>query len=338
MNGNSKGWLRRAGEYMSFNDIIGQDIAVRSIKSMIEKDEVRGSYLFLGPDGVGKRTLALEFAKAINCEGHGEVPCDECASCRKIKEGNHPDILSIYPEGKSRSIKIDIIREIIYQSSLKPYEAKKRFFIINDSSSMTEESQNALLKLLEEPPRNHILILTALNTAGLLPTVCSRCKTLKFYLIQKNRIEELLKKRDICDMEAVLFSHMSLGSIGKAFSFKEKDMISKRDKVINDFFFKKTAILRENVLDRDGKEDIEDLLYILLSWYRDLLIAKFTGDKESLLNIDRAEEIASLEERFSKERIEKDIFNIMDTASNIRRNVNPKLALFNMAVELKRGQ
>ena len=322
---------------MSFKNIIGQVIAVRSLKNLIAQDQVRGSYLFLGPDGVGKRTTSIEFAKVINCERGTEDPCNTCVSCVKVNSANHPDVFTIYPEGASYSIKIEKIRDIIYQASLKPYEARKRVFIINDAEEMTEEAQNALLKLLEEPPRNHILILTASNTAGLLPTVLSRCKVLKFYSLGQDQIQEFLQGGDIEEEEAILFSHMALGSLGRAIDFKEKGIIALREQVVNDFFFRKSALFREKVLTEHIDGEIAESLYMLLCWYRDLLVSKFTDAQRNLLNIDKASEIASYAGRFSKEKLEKDLLNIMKTIAYLRRNMNPKIALFNMAVELKRG-
>ena len=322
---------------MSFNNIIGQDVAIRALKNIIAKDQVRGSYLFLGPDGVGKRTTSIEFAKAINCEYKKEDACDNCVSCNKIDAMNHPDVVTICPEGSSHSIKINKIREVIYQVSLKPYEAKKRIFVINDAEEMTDEAQNALLKLLEEPPQNHIFILTASNIAGVFPTVLSRCRVLKFYSLSQSRIQELLKARDFEEKEVILFSHMAMGSVGRAIDFKEKNIIALREQAVNDFFFRKSALLRENVLNDTISNDIEESLYMLLCWHRDLLVSKFTAEeRDALLNIDRFEEISSYAKRFSKEKLEKDLLNIMKTIEYVRRNINPKIALFNMAVELKK--
>lgn len=322
---------------MSFERIIGQDIAVKALRNIIRHGQARGAYLFTGPDGVGKRTAAIEFAKALNCEqGDGDA-CDACASCKKIDSMNHPDVFVARPEGASFSIKIGTIREIIYQASLKPYEGKKRIFIINDAEAMTEEAQNAFLKLLEEPPLNHIFILTGSNMAGFLPTVLSRCKALKFYSLSRGMIRDFLKAREAGEEEAILFSHMAMGSLGRALDFKEKNIIAQRDQTINDFFFRKSALLREDVLAEHIQKDTEESLYMLLCWYRDLLVSKFTEDVDRVLNIDRTREIFSYAARFSKEKLQKDILNIMDTMDYIGRNVNPKIALFNMAVELKRG-
>jgi len=322
---------------MAFEKIIGQDIALKALKNIIAGDRLRDTYLFLGPDGVGKRTTALEFAKAVNCGHKAEDACDSCASCNKIDSANHPDVFIIYPEGPSYSIKIAKIRGIIYQASLKPYEGKKKIFIINDAEEMTEEAQNALLKLLEEPPKNHILILTASNITGLVSTVLSRCKVLRFYSLKQARIQEFLQAHDAEEKEAALFSHMAIGSLGRAIDFKEKDIIARRDRVVNGFFFRKSALFHENVLTGEIMKDVEESLYMLLCWHRDLLVSKFTQRQHALLNIDRFEEISSYAAGFSKEKLQKDLLNIMKTIGYIRRNINPKIALFNMAVELKRG-
>jgi DNA polymerase-3 subunit delta' len=190
---------------------------------------------------------------------------------------------------------------------------------------------------LEEPRENQIFILTASRISGILPTVISRCKAVKFNLLSQVQIQRfLVEKRGFEESEAVLFSHMALGSLGRAISFKENDEIRERDRMLNDFFFKKRAVFREEVCDDKKYADIEESLGMLLSWYRDLLVAKFTGDKDIFLNVDRADEIFSYSSGFSADKLEKDIFSVMNTINSLRRNINPKMALFNMALELER--
>jgi len=322
---------------MSLKDIAGQDRAIRLLRGMLEKDEINGSYLFIGPDGVGKRSVSMEFAKAINCEKKGFDACEECIPCSKINSLNHPDVFIIHKENESSFIKIDKIRDIIYQASLKPYEARKKIFIISDADDMNEESQNALLKILEEPRDNQIFILTTSRVSGLLPTVISRCKLVKFGLVSRAQIQELLIKRHASsEDEAVLFSHMAFGSPGMAVAFKDKDKIRERDKMLNDFFFRKRAMFREEVCDEKKYPDLEESLQMLLFWYRDLLVSKFTEDKVVFLNMDRIQEIFSYSARFSAEKIERDIASVINTISYVKRNINPKMALFNMALELER--
>jgi len=322
---------------MSFENIIGQDRTIRLLRSMIEKDETSGAHLFVGPDGVGKRSLSMEFAKAINCEKKGLDACEECISCIKINSLNHPDVFIIHKEKESSFIKIDKIRDIIYQASLKPYEARKKIFIITDAEDMNEESQNALLKILEESRDNQIFILTTSRVSGLLPTVISRCKFVKFNLLSQAHIQKLLIKRHgFNEDEAVLFSHMALGSPARAVAFKDKDEVRERDRMLNDFFFRKRAIFREEVCDEKKYPDLEESLQMLLFWYRDLLVSKFTEDRTVFLNADRIQEILSYSARFSAEKIERDISSVMKTIGYVKKNINPKMALFNMALELER--
>lgn len=322
---------------MSLKDIIGQDRATKLLRGMISKEDLNGAYLFTGPDGVGKYTASVEFAKAVNCEEKKMDACEKCASCRKISSSNHPDVFIIHKEKESSFIKIDKIRDIIYQASLKPYEARKKIFIITGAEDMNEESQNALLKILEEPRENQIFILVSSRVSGILPTVISRCKAVKFNLLGQGQIQELLiKGHGFNKDEAALFSRMALGSPGRAIAFKEKDKIGERDRILNDFFFRKRAIFREDACDEKKYSDLEESLQMLLFWYRDLLVSKFTEDKNVFLNADRIEEIFSYSARFSAEKIERDIYSVIKTMGYVKKNINTKMALFNMALESER--
>lgn len=322
---------------MSFTSIIGQDRAVRLLRDTISHGHADGSYLFIGPEGVGKRSAGIEFAKAINCERNGSDGCEECVSCGKIISLNHPDVFIVQKEKESSFIKIDRIRDVIYQAGMKPYESRKKIFIIIDAEDMNEESQNALLKILEEPRENQIFILTSSAVSGILATVVSRCRVVKFNLLSQAQIQGfLVERRGFEENEAVLFSHMALGSLARAIAFKENSEIAERDRMLDDFFFKKRAIFREEVCDEKRYADLEESLGALLSWYRDLLVSKFTEDINIFLNVDRMEEISSYSSRFTAAKLERDIMSVMNTINRVRRNVNPKMALFNMALELER--
>ncbi|MBU1147133.1 MAG: hypothetical protein KKD11_02175, partial [Candidatus Omnitrophica bacterium] len=170
----------------------------------------------------------------------------------------------------------------------------------------------------------------------LLSTVLSRCKVLKFYSLGQDKIQEFLEARGMEEKEAVLFSHMAMGSLGRAMELKYGDIIARRDQVVNDFFLRKSALLKENVLSGDLVKNIGQSLYMLLCWYRDLLVSKFTQAPDELLNADRSREIFSYASRFSREKLQKDVLAIMETIGHVRANVNPKIALFNLAVELKK--
>jgi DNA polymerase-3 subunit delta' len=320
---------------MSLASIIGQDKAITVLKNIINQGQASGAYLFLGPDGVGKRTAALEFSKALNCKDNELDACDECVSCNKIKEFNHPDIFIIQREEGSSFIKIDDIRQIIYQTSLKPYEGRVKVFIIINAEDMNEDAQNAFLKILEEPPHNQIFILTSSYISGLLPTVLSRCKIMNFNLLSQGQIEKfLIEMRKFSANEAGLFSHMAMGSMGSAVAFKEKEVIVQRDAMLNNFFLKRDALLKEELLGEKNYKDIEHSLELLLCWYRDILIAKFTDNKDIILNVDRHNDIVMYKDKFSCAELERKTNAIIKTLGYIRSNVNSKMALFNMAIEL----
>ena len=140
---------------MSLENVIGQDRVLDFIKSSIENSRLANSYLFIGPEGVGKTLVAKEFAKTLNCEKNRLNPCDICSSCLKIEKQIHPDIHWIEKDD-SGFIKIDQIRNLEKDISLKPFEARKKFFIIKEANCMTAEASNALLKTLEQPPADSV--------------------------------------------------------------------------------------------------------------------------------------------------------------------------------------
>lgn len=149
---------------MSFEDIRGQDRAISLLKGSIASGRMSHAYIFYGPGGIGKSLVAMNFAKALNCLGDSESrPCDACAPCKKADASNHPDILLLKPEKEGGSIAIDDVRALIKDASLKPYESRKKFYIIDEASSMKEEAASALLKTLEEPPSDSVFILIVEN-------------------------------------------------------------------------------------------------------------------------------------------------------------------------------
>lgn len=149
---------------------------------IIKSEKLAHAYIFLGPQKDTMSDFALKFAKALNCleTNSSFSSCQECLSCKKIEHFNHPDIGHLRTEGLSRQIKIEQIRALIKDAYLKPIEAKKKVYIIYDADSMNEESANCLLKTLEEPPKDVIIVSVSTNLSSLLPTIISRCQIIKF--------------------------------------------------------------------------------------------------------------------------------------------------------------
>ncbi len=187
---------------MSLKNVFGQQQAVGLLINEIKTGNVKHSYIFYGIKGIGKKFTAIQFAKTLLCENLDSVySCDECTNCRKIEDNAHPDVFIVDTEyqerlldkiDKQKNIKIDTIRYIKEQASLSPYLGKYKIFIIDQIETLQKEAANSLLKLLEEPPKNCIIILvTAL--LGVLPkTIISRCELIKFLPLSKDIIKNLV--------------------------------------------------------------------------------------------------------------------------------------------------
>jgi DNA polymerase-3 subunit delta' len=208
------------GKY--FSDIKGQNSAVRILSAQLESDSLSHAYIFLGAEGTGKEYLAHEFAKYILCQGSPE---DSCDSCVRFNHGSHPDF--IYINGRS-GIKIDMVREAIERVNLSPNLSEYKVLLFTKAENLGIEAANALLKTFEEPPRDCIIILTAISEKSLPPTIVSRGQKIKFANLSKKDIQEILNKEfPNSDIEKVL--EYAGGSIGKA-----KLMLEKPEKYENE--------------------------------------------------------------------------------------------------------
>ncbi len=181
--------------FMSFKDVYGHEKQIKVLQTAISRDRIAHAYLFYGAEGVGKRTVAEVFAKALNCtRGRDSLDaCDVCSSCLKIDHGNHSDVITIRAQGQF--IKIQEIRELQEQMKFSPFEGGKRIFIIGDADRMNIASANAILKTLEEPSASNILILITSRPHQLPATVLSRCQQLRFNPLRRETIASFLEEK-----------------------------------------------------------------------------------------------------------------------------------------------
>ncbi len=207
---------------MSFKQIQDQDVAIRLLRGIVLQGRMPNGLLFWGPGGVGKRMAAHEFAKALNC---GEIPddaCDACLSCRKVDHGNFPDILRISPTGKTRIIKVDVIKEVNESAAYRPFESNVRVVIIEDADRMNEAAQNHFLKTLEEPPSNTVFILLTERPRFLLPTIRSRCQSVRFGSLRTETVASMLSRRAELSRETCAsLAALSGGSMARALQLIE---------------------------------------------------------------------------------------------------------------------
>ena len=213
---------------MSLQRILGQDQPRRIIQNALENKSVSHAYLFYGPESIGKKLTAIEFAKALNCEGSGLTDnCGDCPSCKKIDQGIHPDFFFLEPKKSSPTarnayINVEEIRELQKKLAFLPYEAKTKVAIIDGAETMNPQAANTLLKTLEEPPSSTILILIASNPHQLLPTIVSRCQGIKFHLLSTEAVRQILMQsmpsgtKGFSEKELGLRTLRSMGRISRA--------------------------------------------------------------------------------------------------------------------------
>jgi DNA polymerase III delta' subunit len=164
---------------MAWSDILGQDTPIRLLQAHLASGTVANAYLLAGPEGAGKRRIALEMAKALNCTAEGAHPCDQCSTCTRIDRATHPDVHLLSPSGASEQIKIDDVRALLGRLSLRPYSAAFQVAVIDGADRLTEEAANSLLKGLEEPSDRARFLLTTSRLSFCLPTIVSRCQIVR---------------------------------------------------------------------------------------------------------------------------------------------------------------
>ena len=313
---------------MPLSEVKSQERAIDMLKTSVSERRIAHAYLFLGPDGVGKHSAAVEFAKLLNCALEKNDNCGKCASCTKIEKAIHPDIFIISTEEGQRIIPIDKIRELSSRLSLKPFEARYRVAII-DAQSLNEESSNALLKTLEEPGADMVFILIAVNAIALSDTIVSRCQVVRFKPLSRHDVVNILKTDfDIDEKEAGFLADLSGLNIKKALSFKGQDALSLKNAIIDEFISDVALSEPGNKsmisLDRDMQLNSMD---ILLSFYRDVLVYKYTKDVSLIMNIDRQREILEFAKREDEPSLNAAIGYIRETRTLLEANVNSKLAV-----------
>ncbi len=323
-----------------FGDIIEQEPIVRILKIFENNDNIPNALLFSGIEGVGKRRCAELFASVCNCAykdktEQSEYPC-KCRSCKKIRFGNHPDIILIEPEDSA--IRISEIRKLCETFALKPLEAHIRFAIIAESDKMNEEAANALLKILEEPPERTSLILTASYPSKLLLTIISRCRHIRFSPISEKGIDKfLIEKCDTSSDVAATIAPMAQGSLAKAKKMKEEDWTKYRKWLLEEFesLEKKPIASMLSLAEKISadKETLATSLEIIKSRIRDILIYKVSPDK--IINKDMIEKIDLISKDANIEKEYANIRSVESVEKGLWRGINNRLAVENMLFRIR---
>ena len=321
--------------------ILGHDWAVQTLAEHILRKKVRHAYLFTGPQGVGRRTLALRFAQALNCTQtkNPAQPCGVCRACTLIERMQHPDLVVVQSEQPGAQLKIDQVRELQHALSLAPYEALYRVAICLRFEEANPHTMNALLKTLEEPPAQVIILLTASNEELLLPTISSRCEIIRLRPLSIEQTSQGLQNLwDLPVEQASLLAHISGGRPGYArFLSLEPAALEQRRTALDNLsnLLSATRVERFYFVEKNYKDTaaIHVLLQVWLSFWRDVLITT-TQAKISIQNFDREPEIQYLAQSFGMSKAKSMIDTLDRTISLLEKNVNPRLALEVLMLDL----
>jgi DNA polymerase-3 subunit delta' len=322
--------------------IVGQSRAVSLLQRSLEQGAVAHAYLLVGPPHVGKMTLALDFARVVNCQG-GEPPCGSCDACRKIASGNHADVqvIGFNSAGNSNDkprteIGIDQIREIQHSSNLPPFEGSYRVYIIDGAELMSTEAANCLLKTLEEPSAGVLFILLTVNESVLPATVVSRCQRLELRSLAISQVGVALGERwSVEPQKAELLARLSHGCLGWAILAAGDDSLLEQRSQRLDRLLDITSADYEERFDyvnqlvawfSQSRSLVQEILDLWLDWWRDLLLVKL-GCGDGITNIDRQDLLASLAQGYGLVEIRSFISSIQSAGEQLKLNANPRLVL-----------
>ena len=316
---------------------IGQPEIISLLKNGLDTNNLSHAYLLTGPIHVGKTTLALDLAQALNCL-NPDTPCGKCNSCNKILNGKHPDVLTIdlnsnkgHTEDKQRiKIGINEIREIERSASLFPYEGKHKVFIINGAENLSIEAANCFLKTLEEPPPGVMIILLTSDEANVLPTLVSRCQRLELKPLSVDEIKEvLIKSQGIHSDKAKLLARLSNGYIGWALmASTDEKYLQQRNTRLSEMFPLFNAGWGERFsfvakLENDRKI-ADEILKLWLMWWHDLMLVKCDCN-QLVINIDHISTLEKWSRALNLSNIKYFIDCIQEASINIQKNVNLRL-------------
>ncbi|MTI48812.1 DNA polymerase III subunit delta' [Sporosalibacterium faouarense] len=324
---------------MDYSHVVGHENIIKRLQNSIKKGNVSHSYLFEGPKAIGKSKVAEVFAKTLLCKEKGVQPCNQCSSCLKFDSGNHPDVFIGSAEGES--FKKGQVEDLQRSIKTLPYEGDKKIYILEDIDKMTQQAQNSFLKTLEEPPSYVTIIMTVINSYSLLPTIISRCQVLKFKPVESMKIESLLLNNlGKTQEEAQIITSFSNGIIGRAIILAEsEDFKAIREEVISviDTTLKsnKYKIFSISEFFQNHKEMIEDILDMMMVWFRDILFIKELDNNQLIINKDKIETLSQHSLKIGREKIHEIIQALNNAKENIVSNVNYELAIEVMLLRIQ---
>src|SRR5690348_6756913 len=308
-----------------FDELTGNERVKAALKRMLVSDRLPGALLFTGEEGIGKKRFALEVARALNCRTpKGHEGCGVCSSCTRIVKLNYPQrddadewtqiIWTDHPDvglvvAPKRVLRVEQMRQIEKEANFRPFEGKARVFLIDEADKLNDASANALLKVLEEPPKTSHLILITARPAMLLPTILSRCQMIRFSPLTPDEIANHLVKNDIDTKTARLRARAAGGSMGRALSGDLVTFTSQRKamlKVLNALVLSddRAQLLRsaEQLNEAQYKDEFEERLDVLETLIRDAWMLSLGVDSSRIVNEDLSTELKEVAQKMDPNR------------------------------------
>jgi len=337
---------------MPFTDILAQDHIIDHFNKAIKADHLSHAYIFTGQEGVGKTLFTKEFAKALNCKNSENDSCNSCTNCNRIEMLNHPDVFWIEREEKAKFIKIENIRNLQNSVRLSPLESEYKIFIIKEADRMNEEASNCLLKTLEEPSPNTIIILIANSIAPIKDTIRSRCQIIRFQPIPSRIIESQLTDKSDADANKIgWISRFCNGSLANALHLLDDNHYEMNSDIVTRMTEPDIDNLAfaEEVIDsylsagdslEEKRQILKSILHCILQLYRDLLLVKVMNghdvqqEKMSLYNEGREDSLHIQANYLTREQIMYVIDEILESIKYVDLNLNINLLVENIITRI----
>jgi len=321
-------------------DIVGHEHSVGILRRSLAEGRLHHSLLFSGPEAVGKRTVALSVAAALNCPHAADDACCSCASCQKVDKGIHPDVVFVTLE--KTVIPIDAVRRLRQEASYRPFEGARRVFIVDPADRMSTDAQNALLKTLEEPSAGSAIILVTARPMHLLPTTRSRCQSLAFGTLPAHVLAaELTRRRGLDEESAQRTARIAEGRYGAALTLDLAEHDALRAEILEVLARLAETGPKDHVIpDAEtfgtDPESIGMRLAMLSGLARDMLLLCSGAGREALLHADIADELADLAGRLAggPERAGRLIDRLRLASRDLERNVNRRLLVETLLFDL----
>ncbi len=324
-----------------FSGIIGHEQIIEHLQNAIRMDRVSHAYILDGEAGSGKKLLAFAFAQTLQCEQGGTEACGKCRSCMQAESGNQPDIIRVVHEKKGSIGVEDIRAQLCGDILIRPYGSPRKIYIVDEAEKMTVQAQNALLKTLEEPPPYGVILLLTDNLEAFLPTILSRCVTLRLRPVKDEQIRKyLMEELHIPDYQAEVCATFARGNVGKAMRLAKSDRFAELKSRVLRLLRRIHALDLSEITEAvqaatEGREDMDDYFDLMLFWYRDVLVFKATRQIDGLVFPDEINYISAQASRSSYEGLEHILNAIEKARMRLKANVSLELTLELLMLTIK---